>query len=113
MTTGVRVVENKVKLPSGVLKYLEGYHIDKTEIITSAETDMTLEGELARGYAILTKAKLILIMSEPDATDVYQFKGIGSIHEALLQKEREWAAKFFPFRITSYNVCYTKLLRTI
>ncbi len=89
-------MENKVKLPSGVLKYLEGYHIDKTEIITSAETDMTLEGELARGYAILTKAKLILIMSEPDATDVYQFKGIGSIHEALLQKEREWAAKFFP-----------------
>ncbi len=86
----------KKELPSGLLKYLEGYQIRKEDILFYAETDMTLEGEFAQGYVILTKNKLIIVTSEPDRTEVHQFKGIGSVHEAA-RKEKKWAAKFLSF----------------
>jgi ATP-binding cassette subfamily B protein len=87
-------MDKKKEFPAGVLKYLSGYHVKKDDILASAETDMTLEGEFARGYVILTKSKLILMTSEPDKLEVYQFKGVGSIHESHLQKDKAWAAEF-------------------
>jgi ATP-binding cassette subfamily B protein len=99
----------KKELPSGLLKYLEGYQIRKEDIYIFAETDMTLEGEFAQGYVILTKNKLIIVTSEPDSTEVHQFKGIGSIHEAAARKEKEWAAKF----LTLDEVERLDVLRTV
>lgn len=86
----------KKELPSALLKYLEGYHIKKEDILFFAETDMTLEGEFAQGFAVLTKSKLIIVTSEPDRTEIHQFKGIGSIHEAAVRKDKKWSAKFLP-----------------
>ncbi|MDF2541365.1 MAG: transporter [Herbinix sp.] len=87
-------MDKKNEMPAGVEKFLAGYQVKKEDIIASAETDMTLEGEFARGYIVLTKSKLILMTSEPDVTEVYQFKGVGSIQDARSQKEKAWAAKF-------------------
>jgi ATP-binding cassette subfamily B protein len=93
----VRGLEKKNELSAGVLKFLAGYHVKKEDIQASAETDMTLEGEFARGYVVLTKSKLVIMTSVPDEAEVFQFKGVGSIHDAKVQKEKAWAAKFLPF----------------
>lgn len=87
-------MDKKSGLPAGVHKYLEGYQVKKEDILASAETDMTLEGELARGYVVLTGNKLIILASEPDSSEVYQFKGAGSVREAHARKEKAWAARF-------------------
>ncbi|NLL01261.1 MAG: hypothetical protein GX271_11465 [Clostridiales bacterium] len=84
----------KKKLPSGVLKFLSGYQVKSEDIITYANTDMTLEGEFARGYIILTQHKIIILRSEPDKSEVYQFKGVGSKNELHMGREKNWAAKF-------------------
>jgi len=86
----------KKELPSGLLKYLEGYQIRKDDILVYAETDMTLDGEFAQGYVILTKSKLVIVSSEPDKTEIHQFKGIGSINEQTARRDKKWAAKFIP-----------------
>lgn len=99
----------KKELPSGLLKYLEGYQIRKEDILVYAETDMTLEGEFAQGYVILAKYRLIIVTSEPNSSEVQQFKGIGSIHETAVRKEKEWAAKF----ITLEEVERLDVLRTV
>jgi len=90
----VIILGKKRQLPSGLIKYLEGYHINKEDILFFAETDMTLEGEFAQGFAILTKSRLIIAVSEPDSTEVHQFKGIGNIHDAALRKDKIWTARF-------------------
>lgn len=84
----------KKELPSGLLRCLEEYQIEKEDILFFAETDMTLEGEFAQGFAILTKDKLIIAMSEPDSKEVHNFKGIGNIHEAAVYKEKNWTVSF-------------------
>ena len=88
----------KKKLPSGVLRFLSGYQVKSEDIIAYANTDMTLEGEFARGYIILTQHKLIKLGSEPDKSEVYQFKGVGSKNELHMRSEKNWAAKFISLK---------------
>ena len=97
------------EIPAGVRKFLVGYHVKKEDILAYAQTDMTLEGEFARGYVVLEKKRLIVITSEPDSTEVYQFKGVGSIHEAHAQKEKSWDARFLTFE----EVVQLEVLRTV
>lgn len=80
-------------LPAGIRKFLSKYQIEKEDIITYAQTDMTLEGELARGYIVLTKTKLIIMTSEPDQSEIYQFKGFGNIQDTYTQKDKNWVVK--------------------
>lgn len=89
------LVKNK-EIPESVSGFLAGYQVKKDDIIAYADTDMTLEGEFARGYVILTKNKLIIMTSEPDYTEVLRFKGAGSIQDPHALKERAWAAEFRP-----------------
>lgn len=91
-------MNKKRELPAELVKQLAGYHTKKEEIILSAETDMTLEGEFARGFVILTKSKLIIVSSEPDRDEVYHFKGSGNIREHRLSKEKDWATNFIPLK---------------
>ncbi len=79
-----------------MIKLLEGYQVNKADIAAYAETDMNLEGEFARGYVVLTQKKLVVLASEPDRTEVYQFKGAGSLRETGLRTEKTWAASFYP-----------------
>ncbi len=79
-----------------MVKLLAGYQVNRDDIVAYAETDMNLEGEFARGYVVLTQKKLVIAASEPDRTEVYQFKGAGSLHEAGLRREKAWAARFYP-----------------
>lgn len=81
-------------MPAGVSKFLAGYQVKEEDVIACADTDMTLSGEFARGYVILTKSKLILMASEPEPLEVFQFKGAGRIQDVRGQKERAWAADF-------------------
>lgn len=97
------------EMPAGVRKFLAGYHVKKEDILAYAPTDMTLEGEFARGYVVLTKLRLILITSEPDSSEVYQFKGVGSIHEAHALQEKAWAAQFLSIE----EVERLEVLRTV
>lgn len=85
----------KRPMPSGVEKQLRQYLKQDEEVIASAATDINLDGELARGYLFLTKNKLIIMQSEPDHDDVYQFKGIGNINEMRSLKERVWGVKVY------------------
>lgn len=91
-------MDMKRKLPSGVLKFLSGYKVTSEDIIEYSDTDMTLEGEFARGYIILTQHKLIILGSEPDKAEVYQFKGVGSKNELHMRSEKNWAAKFISLK---------------
>ena len=92
------IMDIKKKLPNGVLKFLSGYQVKSEDIITYANTDMTLEGEFARGYIILTQNKLIILRSEPDKSEVYQFKGYGSKNELDIRSEKKWAAKYISIK---------------
>ena len=85
----------KNEIPSGLYRLLAGYHVKKDDIIAHTETDMNLEGEFARGYVILTEKKLIVATSEPDRTEVYQFKGAGNLRDLHRQKEKVWVAQFY------------------
>ncbi len=107
---------NKKELPLGVYHFLEGYQVKKDDIIAYAETDMNLEGNFARGYIVLTRKKLIIMVAEPDRNEVYQFKGYGSLQELKQHKERAWAAQFHSleelqrlelFRTVSGGVLYS------
>lgn len=102
-------LDKKNDLPAGAHKFLAGYQVKKEDIIETAETDLTLEGEFARGYVILTKSKLILMTSKPDVEEVYQFKGVGSILDTHVQKEKAWAARFLTFE----EVERLEVLRTV
>lgn len=87
-------MNKKNEIPAEVRKLLAGYQVKKEDVLAAAETDMTLEGEFARGYVVLVKKRLIIITSEPDTSEVYQFKGAGSIHDMSSAREKNWAAKF-------------------
>lgn len=102
-------LDKKKELPSVIIKFLEGYQVNKEDIVAQAETDMTLEGEFARGYIVLTKKKLIIMSSEPDHSEVYQFKGIGNIRDSYTRKERDYAAKF----LSKDEIERLEVLRTV
>lgn len=103
----------KKEMPAGVYKFLAGFQVKKEDILVFTDTDMTLEGEFARGYVLLAKNKLIVIASEPDPVEVFQFKGAGSLHDVHAhlhaQKEKVWAAEMKPVK----DIDRLEVLRTV
>lgn len=81
------------KIPSGIERLLEAHQIEQKEVIAVAETDLTTEGEFARGYVFLTDRKLCIICSMRDDREVYRFKGIGDRYDSHMDHDRDWTVR--------------------
>lgn len=86
------------KVPSEVFDLLRMHQIQKDDILAEAETDMTINGEFARGYVFITKEMLAVTGSEPDITDVYQFKGIGNHNDIPQYLKKNWEITVYPLK---------------
>ena len=58
------------------------------------------------------KATLIFFCGKMGAGKSTKAKAVSIEKNAVLLSEDDWLAAHYPNRITSYNVCYTKLLRS-
>ena len=84
------------KIPAGVLKRLAGRGIEKENILLSSMTDMTLDGEFARGCVIVTKETVFVFTGKPNASEVYSFKGIGNREDVMDVRGDDWEERSFP-----------------
>ena len=85
---------NKFKFPGRVLKLLSDNSIREDAIIAASRTDMNVEGEYADGFVVLTAAKLAVITSPPDITEIHSFKGYISRND-IPETAKEYAIRIF------------------
>ena len=82
----------KNNLPSTLLRTLANNAVDVDKLLYFAPTDMTLDGELADGYVLLTPDAVVLALSGPDHEEIHCYKGVA----ADRKREKEYALRILP-----------------
>lgn len=80
-----------------ILKCLKENSVEE-EILAYTQTDMTLTGEFARGFIILTKSELVCILTERTEKEIFHFKGSGLKSERFFRSEDKYTLEKLPLK---------------
>ena len=78
----LKKMQNIRHLPAEIERILPEHHIKTEEVLYAAQTDLSLDGEMAKGCLLLMPSGLVGFFAEPVPGEVFEFKGIRRRHAA-------------------------------
>ena len=86
----------KEKIPASIRNIIEPYFPDgdmDEKVLICTETDMNEKLEFTLGYLVLTKERILVLVSEPVPGEVHFFKGRETLASKAQTVTREWTVK--------------------
>jgi len=90
-------VERIKEFRRDILKCLKENSVEE-EVLAYTQTDMTLTGEIAGGFVILTKSELVCVLTERTEKEIFHFKGSGLKSERFFRSEDKYTLEKLPLK---------------